>query len=233
MKQTGLFGKGSGKLGSAVFAISGGEQIVREYNPRVSNPNTEKQVEQRAKFKLLSQIAAVFAPILGFRKNKLVSARNQFVSANYENVTYENGDAQAFTSNMMIAPGAQTLKSLAVNEGETNQIIAVATPHESTDVAAVVFACVVSDENSKLQIANFQVITTPDAQGKFTSAGVEMTTDCVVFAYGILRNGSAQVISYGNALAPEDANNIESSILSKLLSSSAGTTQSMSVVYSA
>ena len=76
MKLYGLFGKGSGKLGSSVFAISSGEQIVREYNPVVENPNTPAQVEQRAKFKLLSQLASDLASALAFKKEGLVSTRN-------------------------------------------------------------------------------------------------------------------------------------------------------------
>ena len=54
MKLNGIVGKGTGKLGASVFAISGGEQIVRQYNPVVSNPNTDAQVAQRAKLKLMS-----------------------------------------------------------------------------------------------------------------------------------------------------------------------------------
>lgn len=89
MKQYGLLGKGTGKLGSSVFAISGGEQIVREYNPKVSNPNTQLQVEQRAKFKLMSQLAAAFAPFFGFTKKGLISARNAFVAKNIHLVEYD------------------------------------------------------------------------------------------------------------------------------------------------
>lgn len=92
MKQYGLLGKGTGKLGSSVFAISGGEQIVREYNPKVSNPNTQLQIEQRAKFKLMSQLASLFAPVLGFSKQGLKSARNQFVKKNIKHAEISGTD---------------------------------------------------------------------------------------------------------------------------------------------
>ena len=83
MKLNGFVGKGTGKLGSSVFAVSGGEQIVRQYNPNVSNPNTDAQVAQRAKFKLMSQLAAVLAPGLAFKKDSLVSPRNKFIKKRY------------------------------------------------------------------------------------------------------------------------------------------------------
>lgn len=58
MKSTGLFGKNSGRVGGVVYSNYRGEQVVRTYQPRVSNPSTPKQVAQRAKFKLVSQISA-------------------------------------------------------------------------------------------------------------------------------------------------------------------------------
>lgn len=52
-------------MGSAVFRVREGQQIVAQYNPIVKNPNTEGQQAQRAKFKLMSQLAAVLAPGIG------------------------------------------------------------------------------------------------------------------------------------------------------------------------
>lgn len=67
-KQTALFGKVSGKLGAVIFSSSGGETITREYNPKVSNPSTHAQVNQRARMKLMMQLSAVFAPVITFRR---------------------------------------------------------------------------------------------------------------------------------------------------------------------
>lgn len=58
MKSTGLFGKNSGRVGGVVYSSYRGEQVVRAYQPKVNNPNTAKQIEQRAKFKLVSQVGA-------------------------------------------------------------------------------------------------------------------------------------------------------------------------------
>ena len=57
-KNTSLFGKVSGKIGAVVFSTSGGQTISREYNPHVSNPNTQAQIDQRARMKLMSQLSA-------------------------------------------------------------------------------------------------------------------------------------------------------------------------------
>ena len=83
MKLTSIIGKGTGKLGGSVFAISEGRQIVREYQSKVGNPRTEKQQEQRAKFSGLVLLAREFAPSLMFLGRKAgVSERNEFVRRN-------------------------------------------------------------------------------------------------------------------------------------------------------
>lgn len=54
-------GKFSGKLGGAVFVIRNGKQIVREYNPRPTNPKSALQLQQRAKGNLAGRISS-FVP---------------------------------------------------------------------------------------------------------------------------------------------------------------------------
>ena len=86
MKLTSIIGKGTGKLGGSVFAVSEGRQIVREYQPKVSNPRTEKQQEQRIRFSGLVLLAREFAPSLMFLGRKAgVTERNEFVRRNTGN----------------------------------------------------------------------------------------------------------------------------------------------------
>lgn len=61
----GITGKLSGKMGSAVFRVREGQQVVTQYNPIVKNPNTQGQQNQRAKFKLMAQLSAIMAPGFG------------------------------------------------------------------------------------------------------------------------------------------------------------------------
>lgn len=89
----GITGKLSGKMGSAVFRVREGAQVVAQYNPVVKNPNTEGQQGTRAAFKLMSQLAAVMSPgfgTLGVTKRGgrgTPSKRNAFFSLNYELVS--------------------------------------------------------------------------------------------------------------------------------------------------
>lgn len=90
----GFTGKMSGKMGSAVFAVRKGQQIMRQYNPIVLNPKSAKQQDSRVKFKLGTQLAAIMAPGFGTMlpaKRKVTkgtpSKRNVFVQENYPLIT--------------------------------------------------------------------------------------------------------------------------------------------------
>lgn len=65
--------KAKGKMGGSVYQQYEGMQVQREYNPVVKNPQTEKQVENRAKFKMSSQIVAQFKEVLSARLGKLAN----------------------------------------------------------------------------------------------------------------------------------------------------------------
>lgn len=85
----GITGKLSGKMGSAVFRVREGAQVVAQYNPIVKNPNTAGQQAQRAKFKLMSQLAAIMSPGFGTMSvtkrpaRSKPSQRNAFTQLNF------------------------------------------------------------------------------------------------------------------------------------------------------
>lgn len=60
----GIFSKLKGKLAGVVFQQYEGIQVGKEYQPNVKNPNTDAQVQSRAKFKATSQKIALFSEIL-------------------------------------------------------------------------------------------------------------------------------------------------------------------------
>lgn len=89
----GITGKLSGKMGSAVFRVREGQQVVAQYNPIVKNPNTAGQQSTRATFKLMSQLAAIMSPGFGTmvaqnpKRKSRPSKRNAFFHLNYGLVT--------------------------------------------------------------------------------------------------------------------------------------------------
>lgn len=67
----GPLSRAKGKLGGVVYQQYEGMQIAREYQPVVKNPQTSKQVENRADFKLASQAVAMFKEVFNARLGKL------------------------------------------------------------------------------------------------------------------------------------------------------------------
>lgn len=80
-----------GRAGGQVYRVREGQQIVSAYQPNVTNPRSEAQLEQRAKFALMSRLSSLTpdAAIIGFggskanRRAKFTSniIRNAFVRA--------------------------------------------------------------------------------------------------------------------------------------------------------
>lgn len=62
----GIFSKAKNKLGGVTFQQYEGLQIGKEYQPNVKNPQTTKQVQCRAKFKVSSGFTALWFAILQY-----------------------------------------------------------------------------------------------------------------------------------------------------------------------
>ncbi len=149
MKLLGIAGKGTGKLGAHVWSVRKGVQIVREYTDRVSNPNTRPQVEQRAKFKLLSQLAAVVGND-GMYFDGIgagVSMRNEFMKRNMGAVEVLTGATVA------------TLKTGAVQL--TSGSFVIPTPEFNTSMK-MVSVDLTSPELEDIAGATVVVITQPN-----------------------------------------------------------------------
>lgn len=224
MKLNGIFGKGSGKVGSSVFAVSGGEQIVRQYNPNVSNPSTEAQVAQRAKFKLMSQIAADLANVIVIPKEGLRSSRNSFVSKNIALTTFFGNRAQVDALALQLTSGSSYLPDPIVNNG--NGQIDLELNEKMDDVLdGVVYVVVKTDNTEQMQVVRSVLVTTPGEDGTFGTVVTGLTGNGVVYAYGVKKGGVKENVGYGNysvadgyditALLVQDAIKSASSVLTK------------------
>lgn len=201
-KITSLYGKTTGKIGSIVFSTSGGETIAREYNPHVANPNTQAQVDQRARMKLMSQISAALASSLAYTKNGLVSARNKFVKRNFESSYALNGVAQCSYENLQLTEGNLGLPALAmlgaISEGN-RQLSVYLNDNPSTNISRVVYNVYVKTEEGKLSLVASQIISVNDPEASPFEAFFENlpSGDLVVFAYGMIDTSESATARYG------------------------------------
>ena len=188
MKQYGFVGKGTGKLGSAVFAISGGEQIVRQYNPVVSNPKTEKQIAQRSKFKLLSLIAAALAPAIAIKKNGLVSARNQFVSKNMPLTEWNVDTASVALPSLQLTVGNSACPIPTISAVGGNRIKVEYPNGFSEQFAKVIAVCAKVEENGGVSFVEAASIDYSETALGMEAEFATGTGSFVVYVYGIKAN---------------------------------------------
>lgn len=201
MKLNGIFGTGSGKVGNAVFATSAGQQIVRPYQPKVSNPNTDAQIAQRAKFKLLSQLAAAMAPVIVIPKNGLVSARNRFVKKNIPLATYAEDKASIELTNIQLTDSNTSLPAMVMSDEDAMSAIAVNLSSSVADLFEKVrYALFKKTDEAKLQLVAQAVVevsasVTGKAEYKFTDLS---TGDYVAYAYGMNPKNASASVGYNN-----------------------------------
>lgn len=212
-KQTSLFGKISGKLGAVVFSTSGGATISREYNPHVANPNTDAQINQRARMKLMSQLSACLAPVIAMQKDGLVSVRNQFVKRNFDSCYSVNGQAQISYENVQLTQGnvgLPQIKWIASNDLAKPAIVAYFTDEPSQTISRVVWCLFRKTEEGKLEFVSSQIVETrlvgqnPQYfQGTFEGVAWDeensvLAVDYVIYAYGMIDASERATAQYGN-----------------------------------
>ena len=202
-KVTSLYGKTTGKIGSIVFATSGGETIAREYNPHVANPNTQAQVNQRARMKLMSQLSAALSPVLAMQKEGLVSKRNKFVAKNFDACYALNGVAQITYENVQITEGNTALPALIAEggvDGDVMQIGVGIITNPSAQINRVVYCLFRKTAEGKLEYVSSAINETRMGQNScFEQVFMLLpVAEYVIFAYGMSDTSERASAEYGN-----------------------------------
>lgn len=213
----GITGKLSGKMGAAVFRVREGQQVVTQYNPIVKNPNTAGQQTQRAKFKLMSQLAAVMAPGFGTmsvttRKAKgKPSQRNAFTQLNFPLVEVTSEDetvtAKIAMEQLKLTSSARYLGTMTATPD--GNIISVSIANVPAEVSAIRLVVVGYTGGDISQAVINQIVDVP-ATGSTSPHTVEQelsvsSGDYTVLAYGLIPSESAKAsISLDNIHTPAD-----------------------------
>lgn len=148
----GIAGGLSGKVGSMVFRQRQGETIATQYQPVVSNPNTDAQQDSRVAFKLMSQLASIMAPALGSFIIKVrkegkgkPSQRNAFFTANYGLVTTQDTEsgkrATIPMEQLQLTSSFVSAGTMTINQNNTIiEIAGYASPGKTQRVVIVGFS---------------------------------------------------------------------------------------------
>lgn len=208
--------KKTGKVAGSVFAIRFGETIERAYNPVVANPNTAKQVEARAKLKLMSQLAAILGNDIAIPRMGVRSPRNLFVKKNYPLVTYNNNQAEVNLNAVQLTNSAVGLPSVVARrvEGTGIQVELQTLPAE---INRVIYIAMRKYGNSKLAIHGTAVSNTPGTAAEaFVATLPNNSGEVVILAYGLRENTDAARAVFGDLVAPS-AEQVAKLIVSRTL----------------
>lgn len=148
----------AGKKAGLVTYYVGDTMLAREYNQHTANPKTERQVQQRAKIKLLSQIAAVFRPIIAIFPSSGKSSRAIFARLNYPKITASGTTAEIdFTSVSLTdsnRPITQVAKDIAFLPSGVRMLVGL--PQEPTeDIKRVFYYLFGKQDNGKLVFLDY------------------------------------------------------------------------------
>lgn len=210
------FLKGVGKIENIVVSQTGGVTIARAYQPNVSNPSTLPQVNQRARLKLASQMAAALAPVIAMAKQGLVSARNQFIAKNMPWISADSGVAQVSYENLQLTNGTIGLPSISVSRA-SDKITVKLSATAGSSVSQVVYICYHKNSENVLQLIGSKIQNVAGEDGLFQAQFDDPTGDVVVFAYGMKALSGAASAKYGSYMV-ENASDIASLVGTRKLS---------------
>lgn len=194
----------TGRVGASVFRVRAGETIESQYQPQVYNPSTAAQVAARARLKLMSQLAAVMAPVIAMPKRGMMSARNAFVKVNYAFSSYENEKAAIQLNGVQLTSSVIAFPPVgcARGTGGTIAYILDAANVTAVNVSRVVYALFEKQPDNKLRFIGSAVATDAGNDGSWEARGLPLSTnECVLLAYGVRDNTNAAVAEFGNLQA--------------------------------
>lgn len=147
-----------GKVGGLITYKVGDNVYCRALQAHVHNPRTEKQVQQRAKIKLLSQIGAVFRPIIAIFPSSGSSSRSIFARLNYPKITVPSTTAEIDYTSVTLTdsnrPITQVAKDIVFLQDRWRKLIGL--PEEPTqDIKRVFYYLFSKTDNGKLVFVDY------------------------------------------------------------------------------
>lgn len=198
--------KKTGKVAGSVFSIRFGETIERAYNPIVANPNTEGQVEARAKMKLISQLAAVLGRDIAIPRIGAASSRNLFVKKNYGLLTFTNSQAEVQLDKIQLTSSVVGMPSVVATRGDNGTRVELA--QLPSEIDRVVYVGLVKRPDNSLALLGTTVVSEPGTPGQAfvgslpgSQRGPTSYNEVVVLAYGVRDNTDAAKAVFGDLQA--------------------------------
>lgn len=193
MRKNSAGGKGYGKKGDSVFVINHGVQIEREYNSKVSNPNTPAQVGQRARFKLASQVSAALENVIVIPRKGIQSPRNRFVKRNMPFFYGGVEGAQVTYENLQLTLGSNGLPAIFVERNQSGELELKLMEPVQKAVSYVAYSIFRKTDEGLLQLVASEIVKVDEDNVDANVTISDPGGDLVIYAYGYrLKNAKAK-----------------------------------------
>lgn len=197
-KLHGLFGKATGKKGDAVFSVRNGQQLMSQYNPIVSNPNTDKQIAARSKMKLVSQLSAVFGGVIAMAKDGNLSPRNRFSKINYPLINVADEAAQLNLKAVQLTASQAAMVDFHADRSSGEAIAVELDVDASSLYDEVLYVCAQVTADGVISVVGETSAISAGEGGTFPASLPYSESDVVVYAYGLSFKNKADAVMFGN-----------------------------------
>lgn len=193
--------KGKGKLGNIVLSTVAGETIARDYNPEVANPNTAAQVEQRAKFKLMSQLGSVLAPVIAIPKDGMKSKRNLFVKDNFALASFAEDTASVNLNQIQLTRSNKSFAGIQITRGGGDVITAELQADSRATVSKVVYILLKKEADGSLMLVGQAVASEAGEYGLFPATLPATAGEVVLYGYTLTEATAKATATFANLKA--------------------------------
>lgn len=192
-KVSSYIGVATGKVGTLVAYRRNGSTIIREWVPSISNPKSKEQTDNRAKFKLMSQLGKVVSPFLAYRV-PYAKLRNSFVAKNFKHANIADNTAGVNLLSLDLTGGVSAMP--AVNATISGSVLSASLQVDFSPFLDAVVYGVLESVNEKITSLPPVLVSTPGADGHFgTTIDITSVGKKYVYAYGLkTRDAATRVI---------------------------------------
>lgn len=197
-----------GRVGGQVYAVNGGEQIIRTYNPVVSNPRTSLQQAQRAKVVLAGKLSSLTpdAVLTGMASSKR-DRRSEFTRNIIKKAVAENTPqgykAVLEPADLVFSKGRSNPDLTAILTAESNMAVNVKVTKGSSIDALMLVAVEYNGALLEYTFVNYELVIDWGDEERISLSGRTLTGNVNVYAIPLTRKTNLGSVR-SNGVSRED-----------------------------
>lgn len=184
-----------GRVGGQVYAVNGGMQVIRTYNPVVANPRTSLQQAQRAKVVLAGKLSsltpdAVLTGMASSKRDRRSEFTRNIIIKAIANDTPKGYKAILEPADLIFAKGRSNPDFTATIEAEGNSAVSVTVTKGSSIDAVMLVAVEYNGALLEYTLVNYELATSFDAPTRIALSGRSLTGNVNVYGIPLTRKSN-------------------------------------------